>query len=79
MKTRLGFVSNSSSSSFIVPSEYFSAKGFIMAEQTAKRNCWDMYLNSTGDIVTFNTSMDNFDMKEYLFDIGIPYEAMENR
>jgi hypothetical protein len=81
MKIRNGFVSNSSSSSFVI------AKGFLSQYQIDKiyhhadnleenenlspdkDDAWD--ITEDEYLIKGYTSMDNFDMREYLLSIGI--------
>jgi hypothetical protein len=82
MKIRIGFISNSSSSSFIL------LKNKLTSEQLEKirdhKNCGEDYAHNnfwsckqdTNDIIEYYTYMDNFDFITYLKDIvKIPEEA----
>ena len=85
MKIRNGFVSNSSSSSFVI------AKGFLSQDQIDKiyhhadrlpeknndlsPDKYDAWQITEDDyLIRGYTSMDNFDMREYLLSIGIKEE-----
>ena len=78
MKKRIGFVSNSSSSSFVIPLEDISAKQLRQIEHhgAAAKNpyephnhdAWYIEIDDDRDIVMGSTIMDNFDMYSYLRD-----------
>ena len=81
MKMRMGFVSNSSSSSFIVNVQDIYGKKIKTREHlnklideikvTAENNEWSF--NVYRGYLLFSTRMDNFDMREYLDEIiGCP-------
>jgi len=83
-KIRLDYVTNSSSSSFLIQKKYLTEKqikaiylhgkigkkmGIPYAEDT-----WNIEENE--DLISGNTYMDNFDFHEYLRKIGIPEEVI---
>ena len=72
MKTRIGFVSNSSSSSFVIPLEDVSAKQLRQIQHhdglADKYDAWCIEVDDDRDIVRGTTTMDNFDMYTYLRD-----------
>ncbi len=86
MKIRNGFVSNSSSSSFVILKESltedqleqinnhtkYARENFHQFEYTDDRESWDVY--DKGKTVRLYTSMDNFDMFLFLTLIGIDEE-----
>ena len=80
MKTRNGFVSNSSSSSFVINLEDISAKQLklIQSHQIegkkldipwADTDFWDVTVTET--TVEGSTFMDNFSMSDFLDEIGV--------
>ena len=80
MKIRNGFVSNSSSASFIINKYDISAKQLDQiidhAEECEKyhMHCGDSdawSIDSSGHVVEGKTWMDNFDMAEFFRHIGI--------
>ena len=87
MKIRNGFVSNSSSCSFIIPKEILSAVQIDMIKnhiEYAKENfpqlnadccnAWDIEENE--EAITACTSMNNFSMYKYLLLIGVKEEHL---
>ena len=76
MKTRHGFVSNSSSSSFIVIkqgiSEIQKEQLFNIGDEDFKQSPWR--ITEEEFLITGYTSMDNFDMRNYMEKIGIDVE-----
>jgi hypothetical protein len=88
VKTRNGFVSNSSSSSFVVPKEaltliqifliknYNLVSEFLLENGFKHRELLDYAegweIKVTKDEVSGNTSMDNFDMEGFMQQIGVP-------
>jgi hypothetical protein len=81
MKLRNGFVSNSSSSSFVVSLNDITAIQKSQIEnhiEEAKmlfgwqNTDWDQWhINTKGNLLEGSTIMDNFDMREFLEKIGI--------
>ena len=80
MKTRIGFVSNSSSSSFAIYKKDLTGKqieqirnhgevGEQMGIQYAKSDEWSVQESDT--IIGASTWMDNFDMHHFLREIGV--------
>jgi hypothetical protein len=81
MKLRTGFVSNSSSSSFVIPLDSLTGKqvkqivshqikGKKMGIRYAKTDPWTIEVTDTE--VRGSTWMDNFDMEKFLRQIGVP-------
>lgn len=92
MKIRNGFVSNSSSASFVIRKSALSALQIDAIQNhiaVAKRLYsddfpdanmayeWDVADN--GDGLRVSTTMDNFDMEKFLGKIGVPGFAMEGK
>jgi len=91
MKIRNGFVSNSSSSSFIVDLEHVSKFQYSLIQDKIKllayqdlkvKNkdtaTWSLYLDDTDFSINIHASMDDeFDWKEYLINIDIPKYAIK--
>jgi hypothetical protein len=88
MKIREGFVSNSSSASFILKKRYLSEKqiwqvrnhidkyrelGIEYPYQISRWDAW--HLVEDEDLIEGDTSMTNFDMEGFFETIGIPEEA----
>ena len=86
MKIRIGFVSNSSSSSFAIAKKfltpeqiekisYHAIAGEEMGMEWARSDEWT--IRSTEDIIGGETWMDNFDMHSFLTKIGVPMDKVE--
>ncbi len=88
MKTRHGFVSNSSSSSFVVSRHHLTARQIRLLEDHAE-NAEDAGMCCNDDdrwsitvrnlVVEGSTIMDNFDMCEYMSRIGIDTKLVKWR
>ena len=91
MKTRLGFVSNSSSSSFVIDKHHLSPAQIEQIENhiaeskgmkteydgevwACEGDKWDIEV--VENAVRGSTFMDNFDMRWFLKQIGVTYEAI---
>ncbi len=86
MKQRQGFVSNSSSSSFVVKAEFLNdrLREMIMEhceyasdddDEYSQGDAWDVKERDNGDLFC-NTSMDNFDLMAFVRRIGVPQEGI---
>lgn len=79
MKVRSGFVSNSSSSSFVILKEHlddyqidFIKEHTRIGKMLGMDNTDDgWYIYEHDDSITGDTNMDNFDMREYLEKIDV--------
>ncbi len=72
MKVKMGFVSNSSSSSFIVRKAYLSEEEIGRIKDHTDDCPWRIL--DMGSVLVGYTSMDNFDMKVFVEEsISIPY------
>ena len=79
MKVRNGFVSNSSSSSFVIDRNYVSSQtlGDIIGHaDIAKEDAW--IITTTNTTVKCSTHMNNFDLREYVKELGVPESAIED-
>ena len=82
-KIRTGFVSNSSSSSFVVQKSNITPKQLDQIRNHRNRlpveewnyDSWELYEDD--DKISGQTSMDNFCMPEYFSDIGINDKDVE--
>jgi hypothetical protein len=85
MKFRLGFVSNSSSASFILKKKYLTPEQIqsilVLRDDNAPE--WkgqaqfsDWKFEETNKILSGCCFMDNFGMKEYIFSLGINTKAI---
>ena len=88
MKIKIGFISNSSNSSFIIPKKILSevqiaqikdhinyAKAHLPKIAWAEEiNRWD--IEETDEQIRAYTGMDNFDMEEFLVAIGVEIEGI---
>ena len=85
MKIRNGFVSNSSSSSFVLDSKYLSSTQIKLIEghkycktiPYAMSDKWDISWSEDKRFIILDTFLDNFDMYSYLINIvGIKEEQI---
>lgn len=79
MKVRLGFVTNSSSSSFIISKKYLdedqieAIRSHSSLGKKLGLDCWEDAWNieENREYITGDTWMDNFDMEEFLKEIDV--------
>ena len=89
MKIRQSFVSNSSSSSFVINAKKITAHQLYQIENYEEISkeyqsyhesddyCSDnWYIDNHGGRIELSTHMDNFDMREFLDYIGVPEDAI---
>jgi len=83
VKKRFGFISNSSSSSFVIKLHDLSGEQLhqVMSPDYTSQNCgteegfscaWSIHIDTDKGVVEGYTGMDNFDMDKYFEEIGIP-------
>lgn len=86
MKIRNGFVSNSSSSSFVVQKRMISTEQFIRIFnhiEEAQKMGWNAQeedgwsITESYDTIKLYTIIDNFDMEVFFEAIGVPRDAYE--
>ena len=75
MKTRNGFVSNSSSSSFVINLNDLDNNKFQLIRykirDLSNDEKWQMYIDENNFQLCLSTDMDNFNMYQYLISIGV--------
>lgn len=71
MKNRKGYVSNSSSASFIVSLEKITALQLCKLQQWCSDSDWSFHIDLAAGIATGDTSMDNADIEAFLEREGI--------
>lgn len=79
MKHRYGFVSNSSSASFIVPKSRITEEQVkVLLDYTYSEDNVDGWnIHDGGDCLRGSTSMDNDALDEFLDKVGIDQRALE--
>jgi hypothetical protein len=82
MRIRQGFVSNSSSCSFIIPKKHLTEQQLDLirnhqtcGEEYADTDSWE--LKESNEFIKGETTMDNFDFPAYLEKIGVKREHIE--
>ena len=78
MKTRIGFVSNSSSSSFAIYKKHLTGMQLERIRnhyEVAKDDSWGV--QESDDVIGASTWMDNFSMRQFLEEIGVKEEVIE--
>ena len=90
MKIRIGFVSNSSSASYIIPKKILSEEQIFQiknhieyAQEHFPQIAWadkgqDWNITETDEEITASTVMNNFDMHEFLIAIGLENEYIRH-
>ena len=86
MKSRAGFVSNSSSSSFVISKHHLTELQIAMIKahriiiSQMEDDCLDHHdawnITEYEDRISGSTTMDNFNMREFLNEIGVPMEEV---
>lgn len=73
MKTTLSFISNSSSSSFILHLDELTVQQYkaLISHKVDSGNDDEWCILEDGNIIECSCSMDNFDLEQYLIDHGV--------
>ena len=90
MKTRTGFVSNSSSSSFVISLDNITdvqlekienhihfAQDMRNIHYSEEDDAWDINVDKEKNVVRGNTFMDSFSMPTFLGNIGVPADVVK--
>lgn len=77
MKVRQGFVSNSSSSSFVVSLNDVDSLSLIKFLGLDKNEGWNITVNEYTKTIHGYTDMDNFDMLDFMRNCGIDTSKVE--